>query len=56
MYSLNIHYILIHFKEIKRLLSRFNQTLQIDETLFSEDYDFRKQVVRRVWHEGLCTL
>ncbi|KNZ56900.1 hypothetical protein VP01_228g3 [Puccinia sorghi] len=55
MYILNIHYLVIHFKRTKRLLSSFNKTLQIDEALFSKDCDFGKEVVRRVWHESLCT-
>ncbi|KAH9464974.1 hypothetical protein Pst134EB_004472 [Puccinia striiformis f. sp. tritici] len=56
LYLLNIHYITIQFKSTQRLFSNFSQKLQIDENLFSADFDFSKEVVRRVWHESLITL
>ncbi|WAR55319.1 hypothetical protein PtB15_6B58 [Puccinia triticina] len=56
MYLLNIHYLAIHSKKLQRLISSFNRDLQIDESLFSADFDFRKEVIRRVWDESLCVL
>ncbi|KAA1098537.1 hypothetical protein PGT21_036306 [Puccinia graminis f. sp. tritici] len=56
MYLLNIHYLAIHSTTAKRLLSNFNHKLDIDKSLFSADFDFQKEVIRRVWHESLCVL
>ncbi|KAA1087881.1 hypothetical protein PGTUg99_020877 [Puccinia graminis f. sp. tritici] len=56
MYLLNIHYLAIHSTTAKRLLSNFNHKLEIDKSLFSADFDFQKEVIRRVWHESLCVL
>ncbi|WAR57281.1 hypothetical protein PtB15_8B328 [Puccinia triticina] len=48
-----IYLLNIHSKRVQRLISSFNRDLQIDKSLFSADFDFRKEVIRRVWDESL---
>ncbi|WAQ91945.1 hypothetical protein PtA15_15A338 [Puccinia triticina] len=51
-----IYLLNIYSKRVQRLISSFNRDLQIDKSLFLADFDFRKEVIRRVWDESLCVL
>ncbi|WAQ90011.1 hypothetical protein PtA15_11A703 [Puccinia triticina] len=51
-----IYLLNIHSKRVQQLISSFNRDLQIDKSLFLANFDFWKEVIRRVWDESLCVL
>ncbi|MBW0486139.1 hypothetical protein O181_025854 [Austropuccinia psidii MF-1] len=56
VYVLNIYFALLPTATLQKLIRRYTKTIQLHANLFSLSFDFKREAVRRVWHEGLCTL